>query len=104
MKEYCEHYTLDCQAEKMGCEGCGYYRKNADDMFEELGLTKDIIYYNEDAEEIIYLGKNKYSSAIKFNIRNKCINVYYGQENHAGAITMEILQAINKKVEELGWK
>ena len=26
MKENCKHYTLDCQAEKMGCEGCGYYK------------------------------------------------------------------------------
>lgn len=33
MKEYCEHYTLDCQAEKMGCEGCGYFKKSADEIW-----------------------------------------------------------------------
>lgn len=24
--ERCEHYTLNCEQEKMGCEGCAYYK------------------------------------------------------------------------------
>lgn len=23
----CEHYTIDCEEEKRGCEGCSYYDK-----------------------------------------------------------------------------
>lgn len=72
--------------------------KTADEMFEELGYIKDI----NDDYEIEYRRSNIY---INFNRTNKKISkgieydYYYGVEQ----ITMQELQAINKKCYELEW-
>lgn len=31
----CEHYTLDCEQEKMTCEGCAYNKKSAAELIKE---------------------------------------------------------------------
>ena len=89
MKEYCEHYTLDCQAEKMGCKGCGYYKKSADEMLEELDFEKD-----EPYENIISYEDDK--RLIEFWIDRQVVNC-------DGDMTKNIIAAITKKMEELGW-
>lgn len=72
--------------------------KTADEMFYELGYIKDI----NDDYEIEYRRSNIY---INFNRTNKKFSkgieydYYYGVKQ----ITMQELQAINKKVKELGW-
>lgn len=70
--------------------------KSADEMFEELGYIKDI----NDDYEIEYRRSNSY---INFDKTNKELSkgieydYYYGIKQ----ITMQELQAINKKVEEM---
>ena len=70
--------------------------KAADEMFEELGLRLE----NDSPFE--FEVKNDDDKVIKINKeRNEiaCFNYYDGFEY----LTLEELQAINKKVEELGW-
>lgn len=66
----------------------------ADRLFEELGYEKtikfkEIVYEKEDKVITFYLDKKNIT----------CTNFYDGFES----IDMQELQAINKKVEELGW-
>ena len=72
-------------------------KKSADKMFEELGYEKE--YYR--ADDITYTlrsEENKYEkNYITFYLDNHIIYV-------DKSITMQELRAINKKVEELGWK
>jgi len=68
-----------------------------------LTAKKFLVYYNHEIDEIIYEHKGEYSSNIIFRVRNKAFKVYYGKENKAGNITIDIFQAINAKVKELGW-
>ena len=83
-----------------GCNGCAYNEKSADEMFEELGYEKiedirtDIgcIYYNKEKHCIYY----KYPKII-FHYKPKKITI---QNEY---LSMQELQAINKKCEELGW-
>mgnify|MGYP004496347155 FL=1 len=68
----------------------------ADEMFEELGLRLE----NDSPFE--FEVKNDDDKVIKINKERKeiaCFNYYDGFEY----LTLEELQAINKKVEELGW-
>ena len=68
--------------------------KSADEMFEELGYKEEVKY-----REKVY---EKDDKIITFNLEKKniiCNNFYDGYES----INMQELQAINKKVEELGW-
>ena len=61
----------------------------ADKMFEELGL-------NNQMEKIKIADKfDRYY--IEFNLTQKKINI------NGNYINLELLKAINKKVEELGW-
>ena len=65
----------------------------ADKMFEELGYKK-YFYTNEKLDYIIYSKDNRYS--IEFHKNNKKMLISH-------LITIEELQAINKKCEELEW-
>lgn len=68
--------------------------KSADEMFEELGYKEEVKY-----REKVY---EKDDKIITFDLEKKniiCNNFYDGYES----INMQELQAINKKVEELGW-
>lgn len=70
--------------------------KAADEMFEELGLRLE----NDSPFE--FEVKNDDDKVIKINKERKeiaCFNYYDGFEY----LTLEELQVINKKVEELGW-
>ena len=94
--------TNDCRKEKRGCKGCFFDEGTeitADEMFKELGYTIIRLdtpatiyceYYNKKTEDIIQFWDDKTIS--KYN------------EDESDYITMQELQAINKKVEELGWK
>lgn len=73
--------------------------KNADEMFEELGYKKREVYNG-------YLYTNDTGFNIKItNMRR--IDLYYDSEEEKYEnliqLTFGELQAINKKVEELGW-
>lgn len=74
--------------------------KTADEMFEKLGYKKiDKEYY---LNSMLILYGNNYDKSICF-WNDKTIEVYdfyKGSRN----FTMQELQAINKKVEELQWK
>ena len=85
--------------------GCYYNNRSADEMFKELGYEKMEDYYEGEIYEIIYSKKGEYSTNIMIHPRNEMFKMYYGKEgNKAGWCNIDILQAINKKVEELGWK
>ena len=70
-------------------------QSEADKMFEELGYK--IVTKNENF--IVYKGNKK---DIDFNKKYKYIEVENGMSSEK--ITMQELQAINKKVEELDWE
>lgn len=74
----------------------------AKEMFEQLGykLTKEnslYIYYQKDTGNTIRIDKD--SKSIE-----KYVEDIYQNRNSYGYITYKELQAINKQVEELGWK
>ena len=66
---------------------------NADEMFEKLGYVKD-----ETGDKIIYQ-KNNHEICFYLYRHNFDCGCGIGRE----FITMQELQAINKKCEELGW-
>lgn len=68
---------------------------SADEMFEELGYVKT------KANDYWIIYKN-FRKDIDFNLKHKTIEV--GAEMKSEEVDIEELQAINKKVEELGWK
>lgn len=80
--------------------------KSADEMFEELGYVK---FDNKNVKEIRFIKKmNKTTMAdISFHKVFKRIEVYFYDSEQCIEMTKPILteelQAINKKVEELGW-
>ena len=74
--------------------------KTADEMFEELG------YMTDENEYFIEYRKQKENCCkfIKFDLIDKAFtSFYYIIPDRQSYLTMEELQAINKKVEELGW-
>lgn len=92
--------TNDCRKEKMTCKGC-YFDEGteitADKIFEELGYKKQEygtsrIFYSKEVDFEGYCLKTVWFDRVK-----KFINL-------GGNYTINDLQAINKKVEELGWK
>lgn len=77
----------------------------ADELFDKMKYERTNRYYHSQIVEIDYSRKDdKWASNVRFCLRDKpSLYVYYGEEKSAGHITMEILQAINEKVKELGW-
>lgn len=74
--------------------------KTADEMFEELGYK--ILF--EDKKEIQYEFEGIYmDNEIKFDLKEKTVLKEYSTGESQEISTQE-LQAINKKVEELGWE
>lgn len=75
--------------------------KTAKEMFEELGYKYEK-QKNLYLESIIY---EKGSKRILFRYDKKIIPYAdYGDREDATLLTLEELQAINKQVNELGWK
>lgn len=73
--------------------------KTADEMFEELGC----IFIYVDKEFLQYRFKGIYMNIeIIFDLERKTVLKEYWDREPCGITTRE-LQAINKKVEELGW-
>lgn len=73
--------------------------KTADEMFEELGYKK---YITDKYQGYYQYGRQSNTICILFILDKKAIAIRYDGSN-TPAITMNELQAINKKVEELGW-
>lgn len=71
--------------------------KTADEMFEELEYEKE----KGDLDIQLYKNKNGYGKII-FDLIDKAIRAS-NDENEAIYFNVKELQAINKKVEELGW-
>ena len=83
--------------------------KTADEMFKELGYEKKE-QTNEYATHIWYYQRNGADeefgiefSKTKFEEKGQVCCVCYSEREEAIYINMQELQAINKKVEELGW-
>ena len=77
---------------------------SADEMFQELGYYKKVIpkeYSDIDHEEIRY-GRYIDKKLIKFNLDCKQVLCEY-LGGLSASITMQELQAINKKCKEIGW-
>ncbi len=102
--------TAEC--EKRGCSGCFYNEKTTDEMIGKLGYTEAKIYKTAD-EMFEELGYEKGSGS---NLGDGEKFIYYkGHYNDMrlyrksrkisihGSFTMQELQAINKKCEELKW-
>lgn len=92
--ERCKHYTLDCGQEERTCEGCAYYEKSADEIFDSMGLIKE-----EDLNYIIYSNKEIQYFELIFN-KNLKVITYQG----FNALRPIDIKAINKKMEELRWE
>ena len=74
----------------------------ADKLFEELGYIKD----KRLDGDLFYYQKNGANEKWGFRFNTGSKEVYpvcYSKENEAIYITMQELQAINKKCKELGW-
>ena len=69
----------------------------ADKMFKELGYEKQKDYFG-----LVYRNKNNYAE-ITFDLYDETICASI-DDDESVYLSMEELQAINKKVEELGWK
>ena len=82
--ERCKHYDLDCEEEKMGCEGCAYNKKSADDLLEKIGVVKE-----QETEELISYCSRKE----KFKKIEGC-----------NALRVIDASIILMKMEELGWE
>lgn len=76
--------------------GCYYNEKTADEMFEELGFKKI-----ENKLQINYVGMYE---NIVFLINYKKIEYDFLRGSTHRIQTMQELAAINKKVQDLGWK
>lgn len=71
--------------------------KTADEMFEELGYEKHSSKSHERFD--LYSSNDKHLIRIVFNLRTKKIAIHCDNDT----LSIKELQAINKKVEELGW-
>lgn len=71
--------------------------KTADKLFEELGYEKHSSKSNERFD--LYSSDYEHLIRIVFNLRTKRIAIHCYNK----ALDMQELQAINKKVQELGW-
>lgn len=92
--------TAEC--EKRGCDGCAYNEKTADEMFEELGykVFEETEYFIEYKKQL-----GDCSKFIRFDLSDKTFtSFYYVVIDKQSYLSMQELQAINKKVQELGWK
>lgn len=87
---------MDC--DEIETEATRKMKENtADEMFEELGFKKSITEYKN-----IEYCKEEYK-IIMFLTKNEAVSISYYFNVSELNITMQELQAINKKCEELGW-
>lgn len=95
----CNKTDNSCRDEKLTCKGCAYCEKSADEMFFNLGYIRKHIDGNYNID--FY----KYETAL---CKDDTLNIirFYADTKEIWAnkiLTMQELQAINKKVQELGW-
>lgn len=64
----------------------------ADELFDELGYEK----IHDNKRRIVY--KYGFIEKIEFDMKNRYINF------NLGVVDIQVLKAINKKIEELGWE
>lgn len=88
---------LDDEELKATRKANGVDKKTADEMFDELGYKKtftevDNIKYYKDDDNVIY-----------FVITHRTFHKTGEYDGMCDSITIQELQAINKKCEELGW-
>ena len=94
----CDYIDIDINY----CPFCGkkLNKQNicADEMFENLGYEKKKVHLDIQ----LYEDKNSYKEIV-FDLRDRTISVTDATEEDV-YFDIKELQAINKKVEELGWK
>ena len=88
----------------MKCINCSYCphgikEKTADELFEELGYEK---YMTDKHQGYYQYDEQSNTICILFILDKKAIAIRYDGSN-TPAITMNELQTINKKCQELGW-
>lgn len=82
---------------------------SAKEMFEKLGYEHKIIDNTKiQCEDIILCSNKKVEIIIQFNLFSKLVcfqikNKFEGYDKVAMFMTKELLNAINKQIEELGW-
>ena len=83
---------------------------SAKEMFEELGYTYQYINNNKDnCEDVILYIHEKSGVIIQFNLFSQVVvyqidNKFKEYKKIGLFITKELIQAINKQIEELEWK
>lgn len=99
-----KQYKMCKEAGADYCSDCphGVKEETADEMFEELGYEKpeDTIFNIEKFVKTI--GKTKYCIAFDYFYRRISVFTFEDRESRKD-ISMQELQAINKKCQELGW-
>ncbi len=85
--------TAEC--EKRGCTGCFYEEKTADGMFKELGYEFGVTQWGG-----LRLKKDD-DNVFIFHLKDKTFYKTGEYDSMHDGVTMQELQAINKKVEEL---
>lgn len=76
----------------------------AREMFEELGYEYQENYFDEKIDKIKYIKANKFASSIVFKLDSKCFKIFrYNDEYKSGWCDINMLQAINQQIKELGW-
>ena len=74
---------------------------SAKEMFEELGYEFDITEYDEFKPDFNYVDKN--DNVIYFDLEDKELCFIPVNKQLIIRNPLELLQAINKQIEELGW-
>lgn len=75
----------------------------AKEMFERMGYIYQESYWNETLLEIKYISSKKFGTNVYFNIEYKTFKLTRKYNDKSGWCDSELLQAINKQIEELGW-
>ena len=94
--------TNDCRKEKKAVNGCYYDEETeitADRMFEKLGYKLEHFHYSCDNSDIYTYHEKNRNNFLRFNTADKTFFSLFDK-----TYNVQELQAINKKVEELGWK
>ena len=84
--------------------------KSVKEMFEELGYTYKLVDNTKiQCEGVIIYSHKTQDLIIQFNLWSKIVvyqikNTMQGYDKIAIFITKELIRAINKQIEELGWE
>jgi len=76
---------------------------SARELFKKLGLEYKECRYHGELVSISYINDYNFSTKVRFDLENKMYTAYFGEDESAGYIDMDLYKAIGKQIEELGW-